>query len=109
MTYADTAYHDYYYTYTALCIKDGKLYRYPVFKSLVGSKELESDIINVTPVSIDLDYTHPRPEYMLGLDCKITEAYDEDRIWFDNCDQTLVIADVLFFHFINDTFTSNTF
>ena len=109
MTYADTAYHDYYYTYTALCIKDGKLHRYPVFKSLVGCKELESDIINVTPVSIDLDYTHPQPDYMLGLDCKITEAYDEDRIWFDANDQTLVIADVLCFRFINDTFTSNTF
>lgn len=104
LTYADAAYHDYYYSYTALCIKDGRIWRYPIFKELMDSEDIKSDILILNPASIDLDFTTHPSYYDYGLDYKIIEADIDDRIAYDLQTGELIIADSLYLQFDNDSF-----
>ena len=95
LTYANSVYHDYYYSYTALCVKEGQIWRYPLFEGLKDCKDIHSEILVINPASIDLDFTL-RPEYYEnGLDRMIVEKWEKDRIRLDSKTEELIIADSL--------------
>lgn len=99
--YEDTAYHDYYYSYTALCIKDGMIKRYPLFKDLVG-KEGDSNYIIITPASVDFDFTNHSQTMETDL---ITNTSLEDRFKLDHAKKKLTIYDEgPCFRFVEDYF-----
>lgn len=80
LTYSDAAYHDCYYSYTALYIKDGAILRYPIFRSVMNMARPGSDIIVINPASIDFDFTMHPAYYEYWLDHKILDQNEEDRI-----------------------------
>lgn len=107
LTYSDTGYHEYYYSYTALCTRNGKIWRYPIFKGLMNCKEIQSDIIVIHPASIDLDFTLRPANYDFRLDCKIAEAWVENRIMIDPGTNELILADTMSFPFNGISFYLN--
>lgn len=104
LTYADTAFHDYYYAYTALCIKDGKIWKYPIFEGM-DSKKPDSEIVIINPASIDLDFTIHPSEYEFEQDDNIARADEKDRIAFDSNTGVITIANCFSFFPSNNTYS----
>lgn len=107
LTHCDTAYHDYYYSYTALCVKDGKILKYPIFSNVINLAIPGSDIIIINSASIDFDFTiHPH-YYEYWVDHKILDEDEDARISLDPKTGELSLAGgELRFSFSNDTFSS---
>ena len=82
LTYADRAYHDYYYSYTALCIKEGHIWRYPLFVEHACVQEFESNIVIIDPASIGLDFTLHPVCYEYKIDQIIASLSEDRRIIF---------------------------
>lgn len=110
LTYSDAAYHDYYYSYTALCIEDGKIRKYPIFRNVMDLARPGSDIIIINPASIDFDFTTHPAYYEYWLDHKVLDVKAEDRIRLNPQTGELSLADgELRFSFENDIFSNITF
>lgn len=92
-TYSNRTWH--FFSYTALCIKDNKLYRYPLFKNMMDEVDILSDVIIIGPASIGLDFTGRPAQYEYEIDEKINDAPIEKKIVFDEKKGQLIIADEL--------------
>lgn len=89
-TYSEGTWH--YYTYTALCINDGKILRYPLFRELKESKDIQSEILMWKPASIGFDFTSPSRDYDFDLDQKIFDAPVENKINYNSKKKQITIA-----------------
>ena len=95
LTYSDPVYHEYLYSYAALCIKDGALLRYPLFEGVMNEQEMYSDIITISPSSIELDFTMQPLSYEYEIDRKIVDTPEDKRIIYDDQTGLIVIGEVL--------------
>lgn len=90
-TYSEGTWH--YFSYTALCIYDGEIKRYPLFRELKESKNIQSEILMWGPASIGLDFTSPSSHnYKFDLDKKIFNAPVEIKINYDSKKKQIIIA-----------------
>lgn len=91
-SYSEGTWH--YYSYTALCVKNGKLWRYPVFLNDVGSDSIQSDILVLEPASIGFDFTSKPLHYDNDIDQKIIDYDIDNRIVLDSKNKTVIVAGI---------------
>ena len=94
-TYSDMTWH--HFSYTAFCIKDGRLLRYPLFEQITGIEDIQSDILIIGPASIDFDFTLTPSSYEYEMDRKIIDTPIGKRVLFDSKNGTLKIVGGLSF------------
>ena len=107
LTYADSSYHDYYYSYTALCIKEGAIRKYPIFQGMMELARPYSDILIINPASIDFDFTCHPAYYEYWIDHVIMDVQVDNRIRLNPETGNLdVAAGELILSFVNDSFSN---
>lgn len=107
LTYEDLSYHDYYYSYTALCIKEGAIRKYPIFQGVMELARPNSDILIINPASIDFDFTCHPAYYEYWIDHVIMDVQVDNRIRLNPETGNLdVAAGELILSFVNDSFSN---